>query len=348
MSTNERPGVYTSYEVTSALVGSGSGGAVGLAACAASGTTSTVTELATYAEAAAAFGEDCTMTALVRVLLKNGAPKIFAVPVLVGSGPATTEQYEAAFAVLMTQSAVRYMVCDSRDAAVHQAMASAIADCDSESCKYRIGLVEGAGTAAELVAAAAVLDSERMALVSPPEAAGTAGAVAAAVAGAAAGSGDPALPLNGAALAGLSTLAAAFTDGEITALVQGGVTPVETLGGDAFVVRAVTTRTTTSGVADATWRELSTILIVDDVIPAVRDALRAKFTRTKNTAQTRGAIRTQVIIELEKKLVAEIIDGYGAVTAEADASDPTVCNVGFEFTVAHGLNRISLVAYITV
>jgi hypothetical protein len=172
--------------------------------------------------------------------------------------------------------------------------------------------------------------------------------VAAAVTGAAAGSNDPALPLNGAALAGLSALGAAFTDSEINVLVQGGITPVEALGGEVYIVRAVTTRTATGGVADATWRELTTVLIVDDVIPTVRDALRAKFTRTKNTAQTRGAIRTQVIIELEKKLAAEIIDGYGAVTAAADADDPAVCNVGFEFTVAHGLNRISLVAYITV
>ena len=90
------------------------------------------------------------------------------------------------------------------------------------------------------------------------------------------------------------------------------------------------------------------MLIIDDVIPSVRSALRLKFPRVKNTAQTRGAIRTQVIIELESKLKKETIDSYGAVTAVADESDPTVCNVGFEFAVAHGLNRIILSARISV
>ena len=88
--------------------------------------------------------------------------------------------------------------------------------------------------------------------------------------------------------------------------------------------------------------------IIDDVIPDVRDKLRANFTRTKNTAQTRGAIRTQVIIELEKKLAAQIIESYGNVTVEADADDPTVCLVTFEFMVAHGLNQIRITANITV
>jgi phage tail sheath gpL-like len=113
-------------------------------------------------------------------------------------------------------------------------------------------------------------------------------------------------------------------------------------------VRGITTRTTTGGAADATWRELTTILIVDDVIPAVRNALRSRFARTKNTAQTRSAIRSQVIVELERKLAAQIIDGYGEVKAVASAEDPTVCEVEFGFAVAHGLNRIYLTAHITV
>ena len=114
------------------------------------------------------------------------------------------------------------------------------------------------------------------------------------------------------------------------------------------VVRGITTRTTTNGISDATYRELTTTLIIDSVIPAVRNALALSFARSKNNAQTRGAIRTRVILELEKKLAAEIIDGYDNVTVSVNADDPTVCDVGFEFTVAHGLNQIRLTAYITV
>ena len=348
MSSSERPGVYTSYQVTSVLAGKSGGGAVGLAACAAAGTVGQAVTLRSWAQAVSAFGEDCSLTRLVKVLLLNGAGSVIAVPVLVGSGTATTAAYSAAFAVLMGQSAVRYMVCDSRDAAVHGAMKTAIASAASENSKYRVGFAEMSGTASALCAAAASLNCERMVLTAPAEQNGTPGAVAAAAAGAASASPDPALPLNGAVLSGLSALSGSFTDEDITALVQGGVTPVETVGGEISVVRAVTTRTLTAGVADATWRELTTILIVDDVIPAVRDALRARFARVKNTPQTRGAIRSQVVVELEKKLAAGIIGAYGSVSAEANAADAAVCDVSFAFTVAHGLNQISLVANITI
>ena len=131
-------------------------------------------------------------------------------------------------------------------------------------------------------------------------------------------------------------------------LLQGGVTPVELVGGVCSVIRGVTTRTKTGEAADATWRELTTILVVDDVIPSIRAALGAKFARAKNTAQTRGAVRSQVILELEEKVAAEIISGYGEVTAQALESDPTVCLVTFSFTVAQGLNQIWLSAQITV
>ncbi len=152
----------------------------------------------------------------------------------------------------------------------------------------------------------------------------------------------------GAELKGVDGLEARYGDTEIDTLVRGGVTPVEQAAGVVSVVRGVTTRTKTGEAADATWRELTTIRIVDDVIPTVRDALRARFRRAKNTEQSRGAIRSQVVLELENKLAREIITGYGEVSVEADADNPTVCLVEFSFTVAHGLNQIWLNAHITV
>lgn len=100
--------------------------------------------------------------------------------------------------------------------------------------------------------------------------------------------------------------------------------------------------------ADKTWRELTTVRIVDDVIPALRASLRARFVRSKNTAQVRAAIRSQVMVELENKRAQEIIDSFGEVSVKASEDDPTVCLVEFSFAVAHGLNRIYLSAHITV
>ena len=164
----------------------------------------------------------------------------------------------------------------------------------------------------------------------------------------AAGESDPAIPLGGAELKGVDGLEARYGDTEIDTLVRGGVTPVEQAAGVVSVVRGVTTRTKTGEAADATWRELTTIRIVDDVIPTVRDALRARFRRAKNTEQSRGAIRSQVVLELENRKEREIISGYDNVAVSADPDNPTVCQVEFSFSAAQGLNQIWLTAHITV
>lgn len=170
----------------------------------------------------------------------------------------------------------------------------------------------------------------------------------AAVAAVIAGNTDPSVPINGAELTLFGAAGKRLSDNEIDQLVRGGVTPIETVGGVSSPVRGITTKTSSGGAADTTWRELTTILIVDEVIPTIRSALRTRFARSKNTAQSRGAIRSQVVLELEKMKSREIVDSYGEVLVSALKSDPTVCLVEFSFTVAHGLNRIYLTAHITV
>lgn len=159
---------------------------------------------------------------------------------------------------------------------------------------------------------------------------------------------DPALPLGGAELQGISALEKRLDESEVDALIRGGVTPVERVGGSCWVIRGVTTRTKTGQASDQTWRDLTTILVVDDVIPGVREALRARFPRAKNTAQTRGAVQSLVVEVLERKLAAEIITGYDAVEVTALADEPGICLVTFGFTVTHGMDQIWLNAEVTV
>ena len=68
------------------------------------------------------------------------------------------------------------------------------------------------------------------------------------------------------------------------------------------------------------------------MIPGVREALRARFPRAKNTAQTRGAVQSLVVEVLERKLAAEVITGYDAVEVTALADEPGICLVTFGFT----------------
>jgi phage tail sheath gpL-like len=339
--------VYSSIEVRSAARGLAGGKTVGVAGLAASGAEGTATRVLSQEQAKELFGEGSQLTELIRILFLNGAYAVQAVPIV--SDGAAVEDYAAAFETLMEREDVSIMLCDSTSSSVHAALREAILGAD-ENSKYRIGIVEGAGTVSAVCAAAESLNCERIAMIFPArrEAGESFGQTAAAVAGALSAPGDPALPINGAELFGTPCVERRFSDSELVALVDAGVTPVELAGEAVSVVRGLTTRTLTGGERDATWRELTTVLIIDEVVPAVRAALRTRFPRVKNTVQTRGAIRTLATITLETYLKREIIDSYGAVSALADENDPTTCIVSFDFAPAHGLNFISLTAQITV
>ena len=337
---HERPGVYSSYEASSLTAAAAGGGNVAVVAAAGETDGKSSYQWTSYSRAAADVG-DCVLSRMAQLAIRNGAGVVYGVP--------AGEDYKAAFAVVAAMENVSVVVCDSDDLTVQQALKTMVQEC-SGARRERIAVVGGSGESVEqLVQRSAQLNCERMVLVAPGTVEDHGGALcAAAVAGAIAGGSDPALPLGGAQLYGLGELECVYDDGDIDLLVQGGVTPLETLAGSCYVVRGVTTRTKTAGAVDATWRELTTILVVDEVIPGIRNSLRSKFSRAKNTVQSRGAIRSQTVLELEKRVSREIIDGYEDVTVSALDTDPTVCLVEFAFTVAHGLNQVWLSAHITV
>ena len=346
---HERPGVYSAYDAAAVVSAAKGSKTIGVAAKAARGTVGEAVTVTGYAAGVAAFGEDTDpgMSTLLRLLFLGGAGKVVAVRVADEDA-----DYQAAFEVLGKQDA-QVVLCDSAELTVQQALRSAVETASTQR-RERIAVVGGDGeNVTELVKRARELNSERVVQVGPDALDGSGDRLpgvfaAAAVAAAIAAGKDPAVPLNGTELYGLGGLAEDYSDNDIDLLVRGGVTPLESVGGVISPVRGITTRTTTGGAADATWRELTTILVVDDIIPTVRAALRSKFSRAKNNARSRGAIRSQVIVELEKKVAAEIIDSYGEVAVTADAEDPTVCLVEFSFAVAHGLNQIYLTVHITV
>ena len=339
ITTHERPGVYSSYDASSLTAAASGGGAVCIVANGGTHTGGPYTWVS-YSRAVADVGV-CALSKLAHLALKNGAGLVYGIP---GGG-----DYTAAFEIAAAIADVAVVICDSTELTVQQALRDMVQTC-SEARKERIAVVAGAKdeSADDLIARAAALNHERVVLVAPPVSGGDGTACAAAVAGAIAGNTDPALPLNGVELRDIGGLSAVYEDGDIDLLVRGGVTPLEPMGGSGSIVRAVTTRTTTGGAADATWRELTTILVADEVIPGIRSALRSRFSRVKNTEQTRGAIRSQVVMELQSRVNREIIDSYEDVTVTPSETDPTVCLVEFAFTVTHGLNQIWLSAHITV
>lgn len=343
---HERPGVYTDYDASSASSTTG-GRSVVAAAGLCEGAEAGVVLLTSYAAAVARFGTDSSLAQLLRLLYDNGAGVVLACPV-------TDGDYAAAFSLLLAEQRASFLVCDSTDPTVHAAMKTAVttASAARNECIGLVGIADP--TAEQLLAAAEALNCERMVLCGPDAVLEADGApvggwaLAAAVAGLLAAQRDPALPLHGAVVTGVQRVSRAFDDTALDALITGGVTVLETVGGQTEVIRGVTSRSRSDGVPDSTWRELTTILIVDEVIPGLRHALRSSFARSKNNATTRSAIRARVVLELEARIRREIIDSYENLRVQPWEEDPTVCLVEFDFTVTHGLSRIYLTAHITV
>lgn len=331
---HERPGVYSSYDASSVVSASAAAKTIGAAAVATKGTANKVELITSYEEGKSVFGEDASgvygMSTLLKFLFANGAGAVKAVAV--GKDESEEKDYASAFAALSDEEDVGVMVCDSAAQSVHLLLKTAAEDA-SAARRERIAVIGGSEeTVAQMVNRAKAVNSERVVLVGPDIASddgGTMSAVfaAAAVAAVIAGNTDPSVPINGAELTLFGAAGKRLSDNEIDQLVRGGVTPIETVGGVSSPVRGITTKTSSGGAVDTTWRELTTILIVDEVIPT---------------------IRSQVVLELEEMKSREIVDSYGEVLVSALKSDPTVCLVEFGFTVAHGLNRIYLTAHITV
>lgn len=336
---HERPGVYSSYDASSVVRAGGGGRTVGITAKCTGETAKGLYRMTRQEEAVAAFGENDVLTALVRLLFLNGAGVVCAVPVK------TDADYPAALQTLGAEEDVAVVVCDSTMLTIQQAVRDSV-KAHSEARRERIAVLPGGGTVSQLAEQAEGINSERVVLVASGN--GDAVQAAAAVAGVIAAQRDPAVPLGGAVLRGLEDLTAQYGDNELDVLIRGGVTPLERVGGQVSVVRGVTTRTKTGNVSDATWRELSTVLIIDEVIPGIRNSLRAKFHRAKNTEQSRGAVRAQVILELEERVSREIIASYENVEVSPSREEPTVCLVDFSFAVVHGMNQIWLTAHIKV
>lgn len=159
---HERPGVYSSYDASSILSGEQAGKTVGVAAIAAEGNADEVVLLHSYAEGVEAFGEDAAgthgMAAILKLLFANGAGAVKAVVVAVEDDEA---DYESAFALLGEEEDVEIVVCDSADEEVHAALRDAVTEA-SGLRRERIAVAGGSGeSAAQMVAHAQSINSER-------------------------------------------------------------------------------------------------------------------------------------------------------------------------------------------
>jgi hypothetical protein len=337
MVAEERPGVFIDY-AGSGVLWNPRGGAVGIVAQG-EGEAGRRYTVATPGDAEKIFGKESALARLCAAAFQNGAARVEAA-VAAEESP----DWDGALKLLEEAEGVRAVVTgDTTQEGALRLKGSVVRAANAG--RERIGVA--AYPQEDAAEAAGLLNCERMVLFAQPLKEDALPLAAAAFAGRIAAA-DPAAPLHGAELAGIAGPAEPPTEEEIDALVRAGITPLEERDGALQVVRAVTTRTKTGDAPDTTFRELTTILILDDVLPAVRTALKALLRGARSDKRTRLALGTRAAVVLEQKRAAGLLAGYRTPRVYPDAGDPSVCVVELAFTVAAGISRIVVSAQITV
>lgn len=346
---HQRPGVYSDYNTSGVIWSNGKGKAVGIVALN-SAEANVVHKITKAVDAETIFGVEGEMYSLCCMALKNGASEVIAV----SAGTSTSCDYEAAFSTLETQNSIYTVVCDSTSPTVHNLLKTSILNC-SKNQKERLGIVSfGKYENIDSVKSwAQGLNCERMILLSQipldeslKELSGN--LLAAALAGVISGNVDPSSSFNTKTLSGIKGISPTLDEDDIDTYITNGITPLECVLDEAEIIRLVTSKTTTDGVLDTTFKDINTVLIIDEVIPGLRDMLKNNLLGGKNNVTTRSAIATQTVIKLQEYKDSGIIVDYQQPNISVSDQDATVCIVEVSFTVSHGLNQIIISANIKV
>lgn len=345
----QRPGVYSDYDTSGIIWSNGKGKAVGIVALSDAPINVSYTITRTT-DAQTIFGNNGDMYQLCKLALQNGALKVIAV----SAGTSLNYNYEEAFKVLETQSDIYTVVCDSTSSVVHALLKESVLR-STQVQKERIGIISFGSydDIKSVLSWAATFNSERMILTaqSPIDQNSTVVSgcfVTAAIAGLISQNVDPTSSFNSTMLRGISRISKILDEDSIDTYILNGLTPLEISLDEASIIRLVTSKTKNGDIVDSTFKDINTILIIDEVIPGLRNVLKNNLLGSKNNKITRSSIATQTVIKLQSYVEKEIIVSYEQPVVTVSEIDATVCIVKVSFTVSHGLNQIIISADIKV
>lgn len=298
------------------------------------------------ADAKAVFGDNAVVEKIVKVLIQNGADYINGM-VLGSSETAIADALEAS----MADKSIKVIITEGNDTTTIAALKDHLTLCEDNDM-FRYGVIapteEASATQTALVAFAKTVDSDRIFIPSTlPTLNGTVVDPQVAAAGLGAlimtETDDPALPMNGVAMAGYSGLARTMLESEMKILANNGITPLYLEGTTPTVYRLVTSCVTDES-KHAIWQEGTTRFIADYVLENNENMLRTNYKRTKNVARILKAIRGDIKINMEKFEAAEIIENWdeSTLTVIKDPSDQYGALVDYEFDVVTPLYTITI------
>ena len=289
-------------------------------------------------------GSGKVFCSIARMLLESGISGLYVVPITTdGSAPAA-EDYAAAIQKLCEIKKSGVILCDSSEQSVLQVLKDKTQEA-SQNQRERVAV------AAVPKSVAQSLNCERMVLCCQESGSSFAGEEksvlfsAAAVAAMLAVS-QPDDRFYSRKMESL-VLTEQLEESEIETLLQSGVTVLEEVESEVVCIRCVTTRTQTGGEEDRTFVSINTVLMIDDIIRAVRVQLSALL-KDRRIGFSEDSIASQVAVILDEKEQQGFITEFEPPVVYALEEDPTVCVVELEFHLASVPSQIYLTAHISI
>ncbi|MCL2068343.1 MAG: hypothetical protein FWH00_00430 [Oscillospiraceae bacterium] len=339
--SNQRPGIYSSYSVTSHYAAARSVMSAALV-IKLPGFAQGLHTFDSPAEAAEALGSYRTAQNALRILFDSGVSRVY----LAAVNSDSDLDYLAAIGHIAELPGVGAVICDAQDEDDLLDLVDSV-EASSQAMRERL-LFVGIDTAAHAAAAASALNHERGIVCTPaayipgddvPSALYT----ACAFAGSILAQPNPGHNFSAYALGPLSRVER-LPEADVQSLIAKGVCVFEQIAGNVECIRAVTTRTE----PDLSMRPLNSILIIDDVMRSLRTGLHSFLRGARTGLYTHESISAQAAIILSQKRDEGILTSFEPPSARTSSEDPSVCIVQITFGVAHIVEQIHLSAHIRV
>lgn len=337
---NQRPGVYSRYDLSSTYLTPRSAGCAAVVAVASGNPAVKIYTLTSWQAAMETFSpdsDDACMLGCIRILFACGVSVVHAVPVAAGG-------YAAALDLVRAVDGVGAVICDAGDAATLGLLRDSV---DGSALEQRERMAFcGCDDAAEAADIARAVNGERVVLCAP-SCDGRAVFGACALAGAVLAADDCGVNWNGAALPQLKTVER-LSEHDVQELLRAGVCVLEESGGEIVCIRAVTTSTMRGMVEDRSLSSINTMLIIDTVMQGVRRRLEQLVRASRVGGASPRTVESQAMVELAQHRAQGVIVDFDAPRARVDDAEPGLCLVELSFSVAHVLSRILVTASISI
>ncbi len=342
-----RPGIYTDYIIEP--YSTGKGRSIGVVAQSGLDNVEEIVKITSYLNAKTIYGQQNltnNMLVLLGSIFNVSSPNVYAASV--NCENEDYSQYFDAIDTLIENEDVYLIICDIYPDEIKNYLKNAVSNLNCDNPKLAVIALDDYPESADTPQ---YYNSNRILLSSPKitfdqNDLNVSNAVLAAMIS---DCDDINSNLIGESVQGRFYIGSSPTEAQVDTALRYGVNVFEQYGNSIELIKGVTTKTLDEDLnTDNTFRNLSVTLILDTVLPEIKNTLKSKISRFKNNLTSLDTIKSLVVCCLRDYADDGIISEYSTPVVYLDSEESTTAIINLSFAVAEGLSQIYINANISV